>query len=313
MSIVLTVLSWLWAQPSFSTQYTAAHVNIWADMVRRHLSLPHRIACVTDTPKGIDPRIAIIPPPRDFEEVRIPTWGKDKPQCLRRLALFRPDAAEIFGERFVSMDLDCVIAGCLDPLFDVSDDFKIYEGSPHPKRPYAGAMVLMTAGARPQVYKRFTPERAAEAGRRFLGSDQAWINAMLGPGEATWGREDGVYWWPLRLDERCRIMFPHGRPKPWDVVANDSSRWVVEHYRADPRGLCLMLGYGESVWDDAAAAIARHGRGLPIIASPEAARHCDSVLAVAEDDAQADRLAWMYGYEPIWCGRSKPWPEVAAA
>jgi hypothetical protein len=266
------------------------------------------LAVVTDTTEGIDPSIEIIPPPRDFEDVRVSTWGDDKPQCLRRLALFRPDAAKIFGPRFVSMDLDCVIGGSLDPLFDVADDFKIYAGSPNARRHYAGGMMLMTAGARPQVYKRFTPERATEAGRQYLGSDQAWISYVLPPGEATWGRADGVYWESLRPDSNCRIMFTHGRPKPWEMVAEGKSSWVVEHYRANLRGHCLVLGYGPAVWDEAVVALKQHGRHLPIIASPEVARYCDNVLAVAHNDEQADRLARMYGYEPVWCGRSKPYP-----
>src|SRR4051812_18068532 len=100
-----TVLAWLWLQPDSLVDYSAQHVYIFADMVHRNLSIPHRVACVTDTPEGVDPSITIIPPPREFEDVRIPTWGEHKPQCLRRLSMFRRDAAEIFGQRFVCMDL----------------------------------------------------------------------------------------------------------------------------------------------------------------------------------------------------------------
>lgn len=314
---MLTVICWLWSQPGFPTRYRAEHVNIWADMVDRHLSMPHRLACVTDTPTGIDRSIKIVPPPRDFEGISIPSWGPDKPQCLRRLAMFRPDAARVFGKRFVSMDLDCVVAGPLDPLFDVPDDFKIYRGAPpHRRRPYAGGLVLMTAGARPQVYEQFSPEGAAEAGRQFIGSDQAWINYVLGPGEATWGIEDGIYWWPIApiIEPRCRLMLPHGSPKPWDLVAAGKSQWVAHHYRASKtRGRCLMLGYGENVWNEAAAAVRRHRRFAGVTASHEAAVYCRDPLAVVSDDAQADRIAAMYGYEPVWCGRSEPYGQEAAA
>jgi hypothetical protein len=98
---------------------------------------------------------------------------------------------EIFGKRFVCMDLDCVITGNLDPLFDVPDDFKIFHGTGG-GRPYNGSMILMTAGARSQVYEQFNQEAAVEAGNKFLGSDQAWISQVLGPDEATWGPADGV-------------------------------------------------------------------------------------------------------------------------
>lgn len=233
----LTVLSWLWRQDGGRAEYGPEAVNTWAAMVRRNLSMPHRIACVTDHPEGIDSDIAIIEPPRDFEDVRLPTWDDRKPQCLRRLAMFGPDATRIFGERFICMDLDCVVAGPLDPLFDVPDDFRIMRGT-SPDRPYNGSMILLTAGARPQVYSEFTPERAVIAGRHFLGSDQAWIAFCLGWEEATWGDADGVLWFSPRYSDRvppeARVMFFPGSQKPWTVNGfRPLDRWVQQHYGRD--------------------------------------------------------------------------------
>lgn len=230
---MLTVLSWLWTQPGSRTTYTADHVNIWADMVRRHLTMDHEIAIVAEDAHGIDESIRIIEPPRCFEDVSIPTWDESRgfPQCLRRLSMYRPDAAEVFGERFVSMDLDCVIAGSLDPLFDVKDDFKIYSGTSD-TRPYNGSMQLMTAGARSRVYTEFTAAGAAEAGRNFVGSDQAWISHTLGWGESTWGPQDGVVWWGSSRNSLApmhRLMFFPGTPKPWDLF---DRAWIKRHYCA---------------------------------------------------------------------------------
>jgi len=227
---LLTVLVWLWAQPDSFGDYTAYHVNVFADMVRRNLSIPHRIACVTDIPEGIDPSITIIPSPREFEDVRIPTWREHKPQCLRRLSMFRRDAAEIFGQRFVCMDLDCVISGTLDSLFETDVPFKMACGT-REGRPYNGSMMLITAGSRPQVYEQFTPERAVVAGKRFLGSDQAWISYILGSGEPTWGSEDGVCWRdsPLPQEQR-RITFYPGSPKPWEIIKFNPNNWIAKHY-----------------------------------------------------------------------------------
>ncbi|KUL94319.1 hypothetical protein DK26_14990 [Bosea sp. WAO] len=303
----LTVLTWLWAQPGGRAAYTAAHVNVWAGMVRRHLAMPHRIACVTDMPDGIDASIDIIAPPRDFETFRIPTWGEDKPQCLRRVAMFRPDAADIFGPRFVSMDLDCIISGPLDPLFDRPEDIVLYRGATA-TRPYNGSMLMMTAGARPAVHADLTPERAVEAGHRFIGSDQAWISARLGYGEATWGQEHGIVWFGsgvARVSPSTRIMFFFGNPKPWDLVDRGVDDWAAEHYRGGGRGRCLVLGYHPSVWTDATAALAT-GPFDAVIASPEAAAHWPGSPIFARDDAHADRLARMHGFdEVVFCGRSE--------
>lgn len=304
---MLTVLTWLWAQPGGRATYTAAHVNIWAAMVRRRLRMPHRIACVTDMPAGIDPSIAIIPPPRDFEDARIPTWGPDRPQCLRRLAMFRRDAGAIFGERFVCMDLDVAIGGPLDPLFDVPDDFRIFRGTTA-NRPYNGSMMLLTAGARPQVYEKFTLSGAVAAGRRYVGSDQAWISQTL-RGEATWGPEHGVIWLNGRLprDPAFSVVFFPGTTKPWQLVDTGQERWVLEHYRADVRDRpALILGFAPTVWKDLDGALAEGPFG-GVIASPEAARHWPGeVLAVANDDAHALRLARMHGFErTVVCGRTE--------
>jgi len=306
---MLTVLTWYWVQPGGRATYLPHHVRIWGDMVRRHLSMPHRLAVVTDIP-GDYGDLTVIAPPRDFEHVRIPTWGEDRglPQCIRRIAMFAPEAGERFGERFVSMDMDCVISGSLDPLFDRPEDFIMYRGTSG-ARPYNGSMIMMTAGARAQVYTDFTPEGAIEAGQRFVGSDQAWISHKLGWGEATWGPEDGVLWYGSQYNagvDPKRLMFFPGTPKPWTLAESGRDLYVSEHYRRSPHGRCLILGYAQNVWTDAALAM-ESGPFDAVIASPEAAEHWpDDVLAIAEDDEHAERLARMHGFDDlVWCGRQK--------
>lgn len=297
---MIRVLTWLWSQPDGRSRYTAQHVNIWAAMVRRNLTMPHTIACVTDMPEGIDRHVEIIEPPRDFEDWRIPTWGKDKPQCLRRIAMFAPDAAKTFGERFVCMDLDVVIHGALDPMFETDATFKIAVGTGR-GRPYNGSMMLITAGARPQVYERFTPEAAAEAGQRFIGSDQAWISHCL-PGEATWGQPDGLEYWTSwrRNPKRSRLTFFPGAMKPWEV----QDPFMRSHYRGFREGRCLILGHGPTVWDEAAEAI-KAGPIAGVVASPEAAAHFPgAVMATALTDDKLERVARMLGFDEIvFCGR----------
>lgn len=302
---MLTVLTWWWRQPNGRTKYTAEHVNIWASMVRRNLTLPHRIACVTAHPEGIDPSVQIITPTGEFEDVRLPTWGEKMPQCLRRIAMFRPDAAAIFGERFVSMDLDCVIYDSLDPLFDSREDFVMYRGTAA-NRPYNGSMLMMTAGCRSKVYTEFDPTAAAQASRDYIGSDQAWISHVLGPGEATWSIGDGVYWQTKRGRQpgfvEPRVIFFPGPMKPWDVTDDYE---IVSRYRRNLGGRCLVLGYDGSVWDDLARVDLT---GIDhVIAAPEAAVYWPGKLyGIARTDKEADYMAHLAGFdEVIFCGRSK--------
>jgi hypothetical protein len=301
MPAPITVLTWLWSQPQGRTKYTAEHVNIWADMARRNLSLPHKLACVTNTPAGIDPSIEIIEPPRDFEAVRIPTWIESRPQCLRRLAMFRPDAAEIFGERFVCMDLDCVIGGSLDSFFDTDADFKMTPGT-RSTRPYNGSMMLLTAGARPQVYEQFTQEGAAKAGELFVGSDQAWISHILGPGEQVWGLEDGLAWYGRPKPKDMKLMFFPCAAKPWEIAMVGRNSWIAQNYRRSPCGKALVLGYEDNLWVDVERAMAS-GTYDAVISSPEAAEYWPGeICAIVRTNEEAAMIARMHGLEPTWCG-----------
>lgn len=295
----LRVLTWLWRQPGCRTTFNAAHVNIWAAMVRRHCTLGIELACVTDIPEGIDPSIRIIAPPGFHDGLQTPGWKGARPSCYRRLAMFRPDAAALFGKRFVCMDLDCVISGNIDHLLDRPDDI-VLNGPSHvgTRYRYNGSMLLMTAGCRPSVYEQFTPKKAEEASRRFVGSDQAWLAHSLGPGVKTWGPADGVVRWGAK--QGGAIMFFPGNVKPWDALGDP---WVAEHYRMDAGRKGLILGPKRSVWDDAKAALA-DGPVDSVVAFRQAASLWPGrVDAIADDMPKAHAYARMLGVDqPVLCG-----------
>jgi hypothetical protein len=251
---MITILTWLWRQEGYHTQYTAEHVNIWADMVRRHARVPHELACVTDMPEGIDPAVRIIPLPRIFERIQNRYWSKaaGRVHCYRRLDLWRRDAAKTYGERICSMDLDVVIRDDITPILTRPEDVVLFAGTAV-KRPYNGSLLLLTAGARPKVYESFTPAKAEHASSIYAGSDQAWISYALGWAEATYTAADGVHWWERqreaptakdkphlrawpnrqkRLERKIkpRMLFFPGRVKPWDHDVHGLD-WVADHYR----------------------------------------------------------------------------------
>lgn len=146
---------------------------------------------------------------------------------------------EIIGPRFVSVDLDCAIIDRMEPVWDRPEDFVIWESRIKAMQ-YNGSMWMMDAGSRAQVYDKFIPTESPRLARRagYLGSDQAWINYVLGGNEAVWTRKDGVY--NFRLDLRhmnwalpadARIVFFCGNVDPWSQFAQDHAPWVLEHYR----------------------------------------------------------------------------------
>jgi hypothetical protein len=295
---VITVLTWLWKQPGGRTTFTATHVNIWAAMIRRHCTLDIRLACVTDMPDGIDPSIRIIRPPGEWEDLQTSRWKGTRPSCYRRIAMFRRGAGRIFGRRFVCMDLDCVIGGNIDRILSRNEDFVICSPSQQgPRYLYNGSMILMTAGARPQVYDRFNPEEAEVASKRFVGSDQAWIGHILGEGEAMFKPPDVVRW---GREREGRIMFFPGNVKPWDVIADP---FVGKHYRLSENRSALVLGRRSSVWEEAQAAMKAQAFD-GVIAFTQTADHWPGrVDAIADNMPHAKRLASMLGFDRLtFCG-----------
>jgi hypothetical protein len=235
---MLTVVCWKWKPAAgYRSTFGAEAVNALRSMVARNYARPHRMICVTDDAAGIDPRVGIVPLWDDHAALPSP-HGRGNPSCYRRLKMFSAEARSLFGERFVSLDLDCVITGDLSPIFDRPEDFMIW-GDTSPGTPYNGSLVLMTAGARAKVWDEFDPATSPARGLAlgYFGSDQAWIAAALGPNEAKFGPAQGVYSYrneikPRRgqLPEGARVVMFHGQDDPWDADPRRLA-WVRENWR----------------------------------------------------------------------------------
>lgn len=192
-------------------------------MVRQNLTLPHDIVCITDDPFGIDSSIRIVP-----------LWPElsTSERCWRRLKAFSPEMEQLIGKRFCWVDLDVVITGNLDAIMSRKEDAIFW--APGTTRCYInGSMCMQTAGCRAQVWERFPGLEAARkltADSGLPGSDQSWIAAVLGPREATWTQEHGV--WPYWRDcidglpRGARIVFFPGSLKANADVVRARSPWV---------------------------------------------------------------------------------------
>ena len=227
----LTIAAFYWRQDKMRSEYNAATVNVWIESIFRSVqNTSFEVVVFTDHPEGIDPRARITPLPEDFAHYTSSNWRADNglPQCYRRMAVFAPDAGERFGfERLCYMDLDVVIGpGSIDHVFDRPEPLVLFRGTSQ-KRPYNGSMVMLDAGAAPQVYTDFTLEAAREASRAYMGSDQAWLAYCLGRGYPVFDKEHGVYSFggrlqraalrPRRMPSNIRILFFPGPNKPWTL------------------------------------------------------------------------------------------------
>lgn len=193
---MLTIVGWLWHNKS--GRYSAYNANIWARMIDRNLSMPHRFILMTDRPDdAYDLLIQPIPLWDDWRGlVKTKNWTAAQPNCYVRLKAFSEEAREIFGDRFVSIDLDVIPTAPLDPLFNRTEDFLIIHR--HRRREtdinnYIASMWMMNAGCRKQVWEDFKGEQSIKESEQYMGTDQAWIRHKLGPDEAGWTENDGVF------------------------------------------------------------------------------------------------------------------------
>jgi hypothetical protein len=240
---VLSVVTWLWRDRGYRSTFTPAHVHTLYAMVARHYARPFAKVCVTDDSAGLDADIRVVPLWPDHRGLPSP-HGHGNPGCYERIKAFDPATAAQLGARFVSLDLDSVIVGDLTPLWDRPDPFVIWHlrmghRTNGQKGVYNGSMWLMDAGARPDVWTRFTGQRSAREAYRAgqHGSDQGWMQYVLGADVPHWDQADGVYSYKYDLLARhrgqlpadARVVFFHGKPDPWDPQLDRT--WVREAYQ----------------------------------------------------------------------------------
>ncbi len=231
---LITVVCFHWFDPNGRHNhlytYDVQYVNKLQSMLARHLSLPHELVCVTDEPEGLHPDIRVVPTPAEV---------RDWPGMLRRLVIFREDAAELFGKRILLMDLDVVILRDITPLVDRPEDFvtwepRLYYVLNEQYSRYNTGFLLMDAGARPQVWDEFSVERAQrELGAKHEGvvDEQAWITHILGPDETVWPWDGDVR--SVRATpnpQSARVVFFNGPRAPGMAAMQAEYPWIADNW-----------------------------------------------------------------------------------
>lgn len=237
---MLHVVTWLWGD-----KFCPDDVAKLQGGVLRNLNQPYRMMCITahcqGAPETIEHEtngsITLYELPRDAAYL-IHTKG-----CFVRLKMFDPDWQRSVGinegDRLVCIDLDTVITGPLDTLFDRPEPFVIMQGANAVNPcPMNGALQMLQAGAHPEVWSDFSLEAAAKTPHHEFPDDQGWIWDRL-PNAAGWkvGPEHGIYvfqkpGWPngkanssLPLDARL-VTFINKHPSQFAQLD-----WVREHWR----------------------------------------------------------------------------------
>jgi len=237
----LTVVCFYWydelAKCRNIYRYTPEHVFLVKRMLDRNLTVPHEFKCVTDNPEEFDGKI---------DTILLDKTTFVPGTRYAKLMLWRRDIGSIIGERMLYLDLDCVIADSLDPVVDRSEDVVLwrnpnFQGPGKRRARYNTSIMLIKAGARPQLYEDFNPQRHPKQLRRIWGgTDQAWISHKLSwTDEAYWTDKDGVYGAGrlkdvvagvgTKLPQNARIVFFPGSRIPHMKEIQAQHPWITQY------------------------------------------------------------------------------------
>ena len=184
-------------------KYGPEYVTRLRDGVARHMTVPHRFVCFTDTP---------------FDGVECHPLPADLPGWWAKLGLFK------LGRRLIYFDLDVVVSGNLTALaglnrFSIIKDWWL---------PGFNSSVMVLTGNERSVWSKFRPEFIPD----YPQGDQQWITAQL-PDAFTFPPE----WFPSFKADKCFESAPehskavifHGNPKPHELGG-----WVADEWRQLP-------------------------------------------------------------------------------
>lgn len=239
---MIRICTFLWG-----TKYTHEHVLRLGRALARNLTIPYEFVLISDQA----PHDQMLLEDQDGAPTRYLSlldeqWDatRNAKLCGIRLRAFGEDMGAIIGPRFCWIDLDVVITGNVDHIFGRTEPFMAL-ATPQGPLWYNGSLVMMDAGARAEVYEAFDPVEYAKlpalyakAGMVHGGqSDEGWMTYMLGQGEATVGRAEGVWYFKhiagMRdLPPDTRMVVMNGRRfDPSMASWQRTSPWLLEHWK----------------------------------------------------------------------------------
>lgn len=234
----ISIVTFKWNKPKTGyklkspVEYGHEHVNVIYNSIKRNTTIPFDFFCVTDDPNGLSQDIKFIP----LWDKHISLGG-----CYNRLYVFSEEVENLFGKRFLCIDLDCVIVSNIDHILNRTEDFiinKFLSKGGHGQI-YNGGLFMMTAGSRKQVWEKFVPEETLplldqiRIEKNLVGSDQAWIQTCLGNNESLFTEQDGVYDYSFLpnnlLPDNASIVFFPGKVDP--SQEKEKIAWVNYHWK----------------------------------------------------------------------------------
>jgi hypothetical protein len=233
----------------WGTRYPSHYVNILFRSIGRNLSRPFRFLCITDDPAELLPEIETCGFP-DNPGITQSAW----PNVFMKLVITRDGFADLAGPTLF-LDLDLVVLGELDPLFDyhpgdyciIHNWIELRKQLLRPRPAIGNSSVFrFDAGSSNELYETFIREIEDADDRSKFRTEQAFLtHAMKSP---RWWPES----WIRSFKYHCRPPFPlnlalapskprnarllvfHGTPDPDDAINGHRSDKVHHSVRPAP-------------------------------------------------------------------------------
>ncbi len=226
----------------WGAEYGADYVNRLYRAVMRNVMRPTRFIAFTDPVEGLDAEIEAKPIP----SIRLPAGLKPGP--WRKLALWASDLGGL-DQDVLFLDLDILVTGPLDPLFDHEPGRLILVRNPTQGRREGignSSVMRFRAGSAPHLVSQFESD-AVRLSYRF-DNEQIYVTKEAGLPMAFWPRE----WcpsfkhgllppWPLylfrppKLPPEARVVVFTGHPRPDEAIRGIwPAKWYKRFYRSIP-------------------------------------------------------------------------------
>jgi hypothetical protein len=212
--MALIISTWIWGD-----KYTSPYIARLERGVRFHMAQKYRWLVFT------------------------PIQGDEKLYhgCFCRLRMFSPSFQRAYGlkegDRLVCLDLDLIVTGQLDTLFERPESFVILGGANAANpNPFNGSVMMLRIGEHADVWEDFSLEEAQQVPYYEFPDDQGWIWHKL-PKAAVWkcGKDSGIYafrkpGWPKddQLPGDAKIVAFPGRRDPSQF---QNLPWIQKYWR----------------------------------------------------------------------------------
>lgn len=227
---MLIFITWLWGN-----KYDVAYVEKLYRGIKRHCNKPFRFFCMTERERNVS-----FPQGIERHAIKNPELLSER-GCFVRLRIFDSGWQRNRGihpdDLIVNIDLDNVIVGNLDGLFENGRDFSILQGiNSNNPCPYNGSLMELKPYTLGYIWTEFSLEKAYRLPYFDFPDDQGWLWEKY-KHAGKFGPENGVYaygkpgWVTSNvsaLPYNARIVaFPGWR----DPAKFTHLPWIKEHWQ----------------------------------------------------------------------------------